>query len=243
MALQALLVTADPDIYGALSPALQELGILFRTAETGPQVDFFLQGAIFDAIFIDCDGLTNGARFFRDVRLSSSKNCTTFALTNGKTSMKDSFLLGANYVLEKPLTSERLRETLRSAMNVMLRERRRHSRHPLNGTAVIWYEGNKKVIAQTVNISEGGVAVELPHKIEVGVPVRIEFDLPGERHIDAKGEIAWADSATHVGVKLLFMSAGVRHDLDNWLVDRLIESERKQPQFYTPPQQGRAHNA
>lgn len=232
MALQALLLTEDPELYGVLSPVLQDMGISFRTAENPTQADFFLRSTIFDTVFIDCDDLAGSIKFFTDVRLSSSKNCTAFAVVNGKTSTKEAFLLGANYVVEKPLTRERVRESLRSAMNMMLRERRRYARHDLSGTAVVWYSGDKKVVGRTLNISEGGVAIELPQKIDLGLPVRIQFDLPGGRHIDAKGVVAW-EVETHVGVKLLFMAANVRHDLDNWIVDRLIESERKQPSWAT----------
>src|SRR5215470_9141260 len=214
MALQALLLTEDPELYGVLSPVLQDMGISFRTAENPTQADFFLRSTIFDAVFIDSDDLPGAIKFFTDIRLSSSKNCTAFAVVNGKTSTKEAFLLGANYVVEKPLTGERVRESLRSAMNMMLRERRRYARHALNGNAVVWYGGDKKVIGRTVNISEGGVAI----------------DLPGGRHIDAKGVVAW-EADTHVGVKLLFMAANVRHDLDNWIVDRLIDAERKQPSW------------
>jgi len=239
MALQALLLTEDPEMYGVLSPVLQDMGITFRTAENPSQADFFLRSAIFDAVFVDCDGLPGAIKFFTDVRLSSSKNCTAFAVVHGKTSTKEAFLLGANYVVEKPLTGERVRESLRSAMNMMLRERRRYARHTLNGSAVVWYGGDKKVVGRTVNLSEGGVAIELPENVDLGLPVRIQFDLPGGRHIDAKGVVAW-EADTHIGIKLLFMAANVRHDLDNWIVDRLIDAERKQPHWAAMPAKSEA---
>src|SRR5205085_2677171 len=93
MALQALLLTEDPELYGVLSPVLQDMGISFRTAENPTQADFFLRSTIFDAVFIDCDGLPGAIKFFTDIRLSSSKNCTAFAVVNGKTSTKEAFLL------------------------------------------------------------------------------------------------------------------------------------------------------
>lgn len=233
MALQALVVSRDPNALDVLAQVCHDLSMDCRTAENPAEADTLLGSTWFDALVVDCDGMNGAKEVLSRSRRSSAKSCTAFALVNGKTTVKDAFLLGANYVMEKPLDSERARMTLRSAINNMLRERRRYSRQALDTLATIWHGNNQMVVAKAMNISEGGIAVELPNKIRLGTTVRIEFDLPGHRHIEAKGEVAWADSDVRVGIKLLFMPATARHDLDNWLVDRLIESERKQPFWAT----------
>src|SRR5436305_8356178 len=88
---------------------------------------------------------------------SSNRMAIVFAITHG-TSIHAAFDMGANFVLEKPVTPERAARSLRAAHGLMMRERRRYLRQSVNLPAVLSANG-AATQAAILDVSEGGVSV------------------------------------------------------------------------------------
>jgi hypothetical protein len=71
------------------------------------------------------------------------------------------FNAGSSFVLEKPLTFDSIRRPLHAAQALILRERRRSFRRPIAIPVSIQREGMLPVCGETVNISEGGMALRI----------------------------------------------------------------------------------
>ena len=127
MQLESLLLSRDPEVIRVLRPTLEKLSIdleVCRGAKTGTEI---ISSEKFDAIIIDCDDLQGGLEVLSAMRKgSSNKSSVAFAILNGQTTTHKAFELGANFVLQKPLSALNSMRCFSAAINFMLRERRRY---------------------------------------------------------------------------------------------------------------------
>lgn len=132
MTLESLLVTRDQQVIGVLRPAMEKLSIdveVCRGARSGNEI---LQSEKFDAVIVDCDDLEGGLDLLQGLRKSlSNKNSVSFAVLNGTTTTQAAFDLGAQFVLQKPISPVNATRCFSAALSFMVRERRRYFRHPV----------------------------------------------------------------------------------------------------------------
>ena len=103
---------------------------------------------------------------------------------------------GANFVLYRPLSSERTRISLRAARGVMRRERRRAPRTPIHSTANVAYAGAPETNAVLTDLSDGGTSLKTVIRIPSACKIYFEFSLPGQQQlVRLSGEVAWQDAS------------------------------------------------
>src|SRR6185369_4320576 len=106
MQLESLLLSRDPEVIRVVQPALEKLSIdveVCRGVNSGQEI---LRTERFDAIIIDCDDLKGALGVLEGLRKSvSNKNSATFAIVNGNTTTQQAFKMGANFVLQKPISA------------------------------------------------------------------------------------------------------------------------------------------
>jgi DNA-binding response OmpR family regulator len=131
MPLESLLLTRDPEVIRVLQPALERLSVeveVCRGVSSGQEI---LRTEKFDAIIVDCDDLKGALTVLESLRKSASnRNSVTFAILNGGTTTQWAFQLGANFVLQKPISVLNANRCFSAAINFMIREQRRYFRHP-----------------------------------------------------------------------------------------------------------------
>ena len=187
----------------------------------------------FDAIIVDCDERSGGKDVLRQVRETpSNKRVITFAIINNGTSVQDAFAMGANFVLDKPLSPERAARSFRAAHGLMMRERRRYFRHHVKISVSIIMPAGNEIKAILTNLSESGMAVDLPQRCEPRAQVRIRFTLPATQHlVEAKGEIAWQEeTGKQAGIRFLHMEQMAQRHLEQWLAKK-FENAKMGPLF------------
>src|SRR5262249_45415852 len=145
-------------------------------AQLGTQM---LSSEKFDAIIVDCDDMEGGLELLGKLRKAkSNKSSVAFAILNGTTT-KQAFELGANFVLQKPLSSLSTMRCLSAALGFMERERRRYFRHPVEIPLRLVFGKNEEVRSTATNISEGGMAVMCEGKLPAVGLTKVTFTLPG----------------------------------------------------------------
>ena len=108
MALQALLLSRDPEVHRTLRRVLDAANIDLDLSNDTEQARHILLRRKYDALLVDCDDIPNGPLLLREMRQGkSNKSCIAFALVNGKTSIQQAFEMGANFVLDKPISADR----------------------------------------------------------------------------------------------------------------------------------------
>src|SRR6266481_4269091 len=107
MPLESLLLSRDVSLVRVLRPTLEKLAIEVEICQEARAATDILVSEKFDAIIVDCDDLQGGLTVLEGLRSTpSNKNSVTFAVLNGKkTTTQEAFGMGANFVLQKPISA------------------------------------------------------------------------------------------------------------------------------------------
>jgi len=155
MDLRALVVCPDQDSATLLTLILSELGM---AAEHTPSISRGLElvdSQHFDAIVLDYRADRSSEEFFARLRQSAKNRASMLiAVVDGEFNARPVFGLGANFILYRPLSSERTRISLRAARNLMRRERRRAPRAAVSSTANVAYPGAPELSAAKTRVEE-----------------------------------------------------------------------------------------
>src|SRR5208282_4021597 len=225
MTLESLLLSQDLDLVRVIRPTLEKLSIDVEICQEARQAADILIAEKFDAVIVDCDDLKGGLAVMEGMRSTpSNKNSVTFAILNGKkTTTQQAFGMGANFVLQKPISVLNASRCFHAALNFMIRERRRYFRQPVKMLVNIVL-GEKSVRATSTNISESGIALLLRDALPKGAKPRLQFTLPETNYtLDLDAEVVWADVKGRAGVRFHDVSKDAQVHLEKWLNDRLEE--------------------
>src|SRR5437899_7895410 len=102
MSFETLIISTDAEAIRILKPELSKLGTKLHYSG-GAQARDLLTRKKFDAIIVDCD--EGGCIFLQQLAdNASNKTALKFAMAKGKADAKSAFDLGANFILNKPLS-------------------------------------------------------------------------------------------------------------------------------------------
>ncbi len=223
MTLESLLLSHDPELVRVIRPTLEKLSIdveICHDARAGSEI---MISDKFDAIIVDCDDMSGGLALLQGLRNTpSNKNSVAFAILNGKrTTTQEAFGMGANFVLQKPISSLNASRCFHAALNFMLKERRRYFRQPVKMEVKVVLEG-KTIIATSTNVSEGGIAVMLHEALPKGATPHVKFSLPNSQiRMEVEAEVAWADFKGLAGLRFHNVPKSAQDQLERWLDDQM----------------------
>jgi len=226
MTLDSLILSTDPELVRVIRPTLEKLSIdveICHEARAG--VDILISDK-FDAVIVDCDDLNGGLAILQGLRNTpSNKNSVAFAILNGKrTTTQEAFGMGANFVLQKPISVLNASRCFHAALNFMIKERRRYFRQPVKMQVKVVYEG-KTLTATSTNISEGGIALMLREAPPKGAAPHLKFSIPNSNiHMEVEAEVAWVDVKGLAGFRFHNVPESSQAELEQWLDDQ-IEQE------------------
>jgi len=225
MTLDSLLLSQDTELVRVIRPTLEKLSIDVEICHEARAAADILISEKFDAVIVDCDDLNGGLGVLQGLRSTpSNKNSVTFAILNGKrTTTQEAFGMGANFVLQKPISALNASRCFHAALNFMVKERRRYFRHPVK-MAVKIVLGDKVVKATSTNLSESGIALMLREAMPKGAAPRLQFSLPETTHkLDLEAEVVWADVKGRAGLRFHNVPVEAQDRLERWLDERLEE--------------------
>jgi CheY-like chemotaxis protein len=236
MDLRALVVCHDQDSAKLLSVVLSELGM---TVDHTPSISRgfeLVESQRFDAIVFDYRADQSSEEFLARLRQSAkNRSCLLIAVVDGGFNARPVFGLGANFVLYRPLSSERTRLSLRAACGLLRRERRRAPRARLNSTASVAYPGTPEINAVLTDLSDGGTSLQTANPLPSAAKVYFEFSLPGQRErVRLSGEVAWQDSTGRTGIRFLDVPQSSRRLMQSWLQQNAVATPTATPASQSP---------
>jgi CheY-like chemotaxis protein len=225
----ALLVSADPVTIQQFSVALRELSISPDTCKDAASAGLLLKSRKFDAVIVDLQLGEQSGLILDEVHLSASnRTAVSFGISNSDVNATDVFRKKAQFVFERPLSSQSIHKILNPAYGLILRERRRYFRCPISLPVVIQREGRQEIRCNSVNISGGGMALSTQVPLLPGENVRIQFTLPDhDTPVVAESTICWSKTG-HLGIRFVSVSEEHNSDLQAWLAQEL---EQILPEF------------
>jgi CheY-like chemotaxis protein len=219
MALTALLVSSDLKAVEVLRRILKDLGIeVEHCAEQSVAITKLAQ-TCFDAILVDCGNEAAASETLAALRKSPHNKATmAIAMADGQSNVRNIFAEGANFVLYKPISSERAKNSLRAARALMRRERRRNARQPVHAQANIDCANIENATATILDLSEEGTAIQCDRRLPPSCKVYFQFSLPGQvTTVRLSGEVVWQDATGRVGIRFAGVPQSSRRLLNQWL--------------------------
>ena len=232
MSLKSLVLCSDEKIVRVLRRVLNDLEIEIEHCTDPDGALRKLTRQRFEAVIIDCTDLKTATAVLKGARSAPvNKRAIAVAIMDGHNGLRSAFDMGAHFVLYKPVSTERAKSSFRAARALMKRERRRNSRIPVQVQATLnnRLSGFTQKVT-TTDLSEGGMAIQMPKRHSDSGPWDVNFALPGsETSFELKGEVAWHNSGGQVGIRFANLAVDVAHHLREWLNQNAPEAEKDDP--------------
>jgi|SRR5579863_5327014 len=232
MSLRSLLLCSDDKVTRVLRRVLSDLEIGVEHCGDAESAVHKLTRRRYEAVIVDCGDDQVAARVFASVRSAPcNRHAIAVALIDSQRDVQSAFTLGAHFVLYKTISSERAKGSFRAARALMKCERRRNTRVAieipvtLSGAEI---KGQPRIV--TSDMSEGGMAIQLPRRTRKRGPLRVKFTLPGtDDAIDCGAEVAWENPGLHTGIRFVDLSRKQRNCLKSWMNRHCPEIEKEDP--------------
>jgi CheY-like chemotaxis protein len=221
----ALVVCKDARTRQLILESLQPLAIRPEFCEEGFVAASLLDQQKFEAVIVDLLLGDEGLLVLAKLRFSrANRTAVTFAITTGSEA-QTSPRPDSTFVLERPLSAALINQTLRAAFGLVVRERRRYFRCPIAVPAFVRSQQPEDLECQTVNLSEGGIAINAPAILDSDAPALVRFSLPGRQsQILVETRVCWRGHDGLVGLEFHALASPQKSELQEWLARKLDET-------------------
>lgn len=219
---RVLVVSNDAVAISQLGESMQRLAL---SPEQCPDVvDALdrLKRAKFEAVIVDFRlGSEVGTVLEEAHRSASNRHAVVLAISDGEIEAAEAFRAGSTFVIRRPLSVASIDSGLRAAYGLIVRERRRYFRSPVEASVAIVRIGMPTVRGQSINVSEGGMLIDTVALLQPEDEVQLQFSLPGvDFQFALDSAVCWAKDRR---LGLRFRSPKQTHKLQEWLARRLEE--------------------
>ena len=229
MNLKTLLLSSDEKTVRILRRVLSDLEITVEHCASMDDGIRRLTRHRFEAIIVDCNSSEEAGNVMRAVKAAPvNKRALLIALVEAPVGLKGGFDLGAHFVLHKPLAVERAKGSFRAVRALMKRERRLQLRVPVQ--VPVECMGSRPFQAKTLDVCEGGMALQFTGRPARESSLRFTLELPGmSSKLEVWGEMAWEGGGDQAGVRFKNVTEEQRKALRGWLGNQLPEPEPDDP--------------
>ena len=231
MIFHALLVLTDDSTAERLRQILAEFQVESEYCSESHVATQKLAERRYDAVIVDLEDQSAAASILEQVRQSQiSKNAVTISLLDDKSLVRRAFGMGANFILYKPIAEEPARASLRAAIALLKRERRRSFRVPVQLPVTLSWHGAPEVEGIMLDLSENGMDVLSAQPLQQSQALHVHFSLPDLSQIGATGQVAWANSNGQAGVEFVDFPDGQKQIVHDWLSANAPEGPPPEPE-------------
>jgi DNA-binding response OmpR family regulator len=229
MNLKSLLLSSDEKTVRVLRRVLSDLEIDFEHCSTADDVICRITRQRFEAIIVDGANAEEAGSVLRGAKAAPvNKRALGIVLVEAPVGLKGGFEMGAHFVLHKPLAVERAKASFRAVRALMKRERRLQMRVAVQIPVECFGSGRYK--AKTIDLCEGGMAIQFSGRVAKENSLRFSLELPGmDRTLEIYGELAWEGNGDQAGVRFKNATDEQRDILRQWLNSQLPEPEQDDP--------------
>jgi len=227
LSMHTLLLCADVPFLGTTRNVLRQLQVTPKVVNTSAAALAMIQAHEFEVIIVDWREIDNLADFLCAVRRSKlNHDCVLVAIVRDLLDLKQAFAGGVHFLIHKPASEVQIERCLRAAYNATVVRRRKQHRERVQIAASVRTHSHPLFEATIVNLSEGGVGIEINPRVflsgvlpSVGEEIDVRFALPGSREIlEVNGVVAWS-TVWAFGVRFLYLPDSQRTALERWLTE------------------------
>ncbi len=217
MKFQALMVSLDDAAAELLGQICDGLHVDHERCSLSEAAARFEDSRI-DLLTVELEPTPAGENLIQTLRRSSiSKTAVTLGLVSDSARITQAFGAGANFVLREPLSPESARATLRAAVALLQRERRRQFRVPVQLPVTLSDDATQELEGIMLDLSEGGMDVLAAKALQPAQSVVVKFCLPPASEIAAQTQVVWANSNGQTGLQFVDFPEEQSRELSAWL--------------------------
>ncbi len=179
-----------------------------------------------DTVIVDWNAANNPTRVVRSARNSSPNwNSTIVAMVDAD-SETHALLVGANFMIYKPVDLDHASRCMRAAYGTMLQERRRAARISVDIPVNVRVTELGILKARVSDLSIGGLALQSAWPLQIDREVSLVFSLPGTNGmVRIAGRVVNGNAAGRAGVRFSFVPEEDLNLLESWLATELAKLE------------------
>lgn len=230
--LRAMVISSDPHVLESMPECLKTIGvepIIHR--QMAPALEAMTTHKN-DAFFVDRDCDPELSFLQRMRTMPANRRAIGFAIV--AEGHPAAFRL-ADFIVHKPMLYPRVAQTLRAAYGLMLNERRRYFRKPVQMPASLMDSANRIVKGRTVNVSQDGFAMDCEEVPKHGELLKVTFSLPERSEaLRCTGQVVWTHCSGRAGLSIKKMTKEDREKLMQWLGHEFDRQHRLPAGFQSP---------
>jgi DNA-binding response OmpR family regulator len=229
MNLKSLLLSSDEKTVRVLRRVLSDLEIDIEYCSVADDALRRITRQRFEAIIVDGSNPQEAGNILRAAKAAPVNNrALAIVLVESPVGLKGGFEMGAHFVLHKPLAVERAKSSFRAVRALMKRERRLQLRVAVQ--IPVECSGSGRYKAKTIDLSEGGMAIQFSGRVAKENLLRFSLELPGTKQmLEINGELAWEGNGAQAGVRFKNTTEEQRNMIRQWLNSQLPEPEQDDP--------------
>jgi len=229
MNLKSLLLSSDEKTVRILRRVLSDLEIGVEHCSVADDAIRRITRQRFEAIIVDAANPEEASSVLRGAKAAPvNKRALTIVLVESSVGLRGGFEMGAHFVLHKPFAVERAKASFRAVRALMQRERRVKLRVPVH--IPVECHGAGQYNAKTLDLCEGGMALQFSGRVAKESSLRFSLELPGmNKKLEIQGELAWEGNGRQAGVRFKDTTDEQRSILRQWLNGQLPEPEQDDP--------------
>ncbi len=229
MNLKSLLLSSDERTVRVLRRVLTDLEIDVEHCHAADDALRRITRRRFEAVIVDGANAEEAGSVLRGAKAAPvNKRALTIALVEASVGLKGGFAMGAQFVLHKPFAVERAKASFRAVRALMKSERRMQMRVPVQVPVECF--GTRRYKAMTIDICEGGMAIQFIGRAAGERVLRFSLELPGTgESLEMHGELAWEANGDQAGVRFKDTTEWHLKILRQWLAKQLPEPEPDDP--------------
>ena len=222
---RVLIVSNDALAIEQITDSLQRFALFPEECPKASLALERLNQAKFEAVIVDLRLGNQAGAILQAVRDSpSNKHAVVFTVSDSHAEATGAFRAGSTFVLLRPLSAGLINLSLKTAYGLIVRERRRYFRCPVEVPVAILRAALPTVHGRSVNVSEGGMSIAPDDSLGSGEPVQLQFALPGDEfQFVVEAAVCWA-SEQQIGMRFTFFSPHLASRLQEWLSRQLEET-------------------
>ena len=222
---RALLVSGDIQTIDTLCHFMGQMAMHVEVCSDFTLASGKLCHSKFEALVVDFKQREDALDLLKKSRqMTSHKAAVVLAVLNSNDEMPSAFRAGASFVLVKPLSPQVVMRTLRVSYPLMMHERRRYFRYPIQIPVHVSNGPQHEMLATSANISEGGIALTRAPGLKVGDRVILLLTLPCAQVAGKiNAEVCWRDDTGSAGLEFINVPMATKEELASWLTAKLEE--------------------
>jgi CheY-like chemotaxis protein len=224
--LDGLLFSNDAEVVRVMNKVLEDFAIQTEVCtEIGSALEAVAHRRL-DAVIVDWNLANDPARIVKSTRKSSPNSNSTIVAMVDAGAETHALLVGANFMIYKPVDLDHASRCVRAAYGTMLQERRRAARVSTDIPLIVTVSHLGSVEGRVMDLSISGVGLQLERPLRVDQEVSLVCSLPGTSVVvRMTGKVVNSDAKGRAGVRFSLIPEGDLDLLESWLATELAKLE------------------